>query len=89
MVPAFRSLITQLGRLVQTNDYFLFAGLWADHQGLVSHSGDSTKAMQAFQQTREESRDQRVAGFFFSIFFIFVSQEEGQDTLQALVPLRL
>lgn len=79
VVPAFRSLITQLGRLVQTNDYFLFAGLWADHQGLVSHSGDSTKPCRLSNRPGKRAEIGEWLDFFFN-FFIFVSQEEGQDT---------
>lgn len=80
VVPTFRSLIAQLGRLVQTNGYFLLAGLWADHQGLVSHSEDSRKPWQAFQRsTRKERRHQRVVVFFFFLFIYFCVTGDGRE----------
>lgn len=69
--PWFRRLITQLGRLVQTNDYFLFAGLWADHQGLVIHSGDSTKPCRLSNRPGKRAEIRGWLNFFFYLL-IFV-----------------
>lgn len=76
----FRSLITQLGRLVQTNDYLLFAGLWADHQGLVSHSGDSTKPCRLSNRPGKRAEIGEWLDFFFQFFYFCVTGRRARHS---------